>query len=98
MRAAYALIAHRGHLAHVTFQMGDPLGFVSKSWGLREIECCRSPSTFSRPPGIGDDSSTPIFASFRRRPDFLVRTALVAIPASLDAHFAHHPKGTWASR
>jgi hypothetical protein len=90
MRAAFALISHHTHVAHVTFYMGDPLGIARKSGGLRKIECCRRLSMFSRPPGIGDDSSTLIFASFRSHPEFLVRTALVAIPASLNAHFAHH--------
>jgi hypothetical protein len=82
-------IAHRTHVTHVTFEMGDPLGIVKKSGGFRGIERCRTPSTFSRPPGIGDDSRIPIFASFCSHPEFLVRTALVAIPASFIAHFAH---------
>ena len=89
MRLTFPFISHHAHVAHVTFEMGDPLGIVSKSGELRKIECCRTQSTFSRPPGIGHDSIIPIFVGFRRHPEFLVRTALVAIPPFLDFHFAH---------
>jgi hypothetical protein len=93
MRVSFPLISHHAHLAHVTFQMGDPLGFVSKSWGLREIECCRTQSTFTRPPGIGHDSIIPIFVGFRSHPEFSRADRPRRHPRVLPRPFRPPPKG-----
>jgi hypothetical protein len=85
MRVAFPLIAQRTHVAHVNFDMGDPLGIVKKSGGLRGIESCRAQSTFRIP--RDRRLQPPIFAGFRSH--LLVRTAFVAFPASSIAHFAH---------
>jgi len=66
MRAALALVAHRAHVAHVTFDMGDPLGNRQKKRGAqRKLSAAGVHRGFSRPPEAGHDSRPTIFAGFR---------------------------------
>lgn len=78
--SATTAVAHRAHVAHVTIDMGDPLGIARKSGRPRGIERCRTLSTFSYPttnpvPGVAQICwGFPLFSNF------VVRTAIVTSP------------------
>jgi hypothetical protein len=89
------LIAHRAHLAHVNFDMGDPLGIVRKSGGLRSV--ARDNRRFRIPQG-SVTTPTPNFREFSQPPRISRADSLRHHPRVIHRPFRPPPGRTWASR